>query len=93
MTLDHRFHHVDQLRAGLSVIVYPIRYLVNMPADMGNWASQAFMTRKSLQAENVDLKTKNRLLKAELQKFNYVKTENLHLRALLKSSKNSTAGC
>jgi len=87
MTLDHRFHHVDQLRAGLSIIVYPIRYLVNMPADMGNWASDAFMSRKSLQAENLDLKTKTRLLKAELQKFNYVKTENLHLRALLKSSK------
>lgn len=87
MTLDHRFHHVDQLRAGLSIFVYPIRYLMNMPADMGNWASQAFMTRKSLQDENLDLKTKNNLLKAELQKFNYVKTENLHLRALLKSSK------
>lgn len=87
MTLDHRFHHVDQFRAALSIIVYPIRYLVNMPADMGNWASQAFMTRKSLQEENIDLKTRNRLLKAELQKFNYVKTENLHLRALLKSSK------
>ncbi len=87
MTLDHRFHHVDQLRAGLSIVVYPIRYLVNMPADMGNWASQAFMSRKSLQEENIDLKTKNQLLKTELQKFNYVKTENLHLRALLKSSK------
>ncbi len=87
MTLDHRFHHVDQLRASLSLIIYPIRYIVNMPADMGNWASDAFMSRKSLQAENLDLKTKNRLLKAELQKFNYVKTENLHLRALLKSSK------
>lgn len=87
MTLDHRFHHVDQLRASLSLVIYPIRYIVNMPADMGNWASDAFMTRKSLQAENLDLKTKNRLLKSELQKFNYVKTENLHLRALLKSSK------
>lgn len=87
MTLDHRFQHVDQLRAGLSLIVYPIQYMVNMPSDMGNWASDAFKTRKTLQEENLDLKTKNRLLKAELQKFNYVKTENLHLRALLKSSK------
>jgi len=87
MTLDHRFHHVDQLRTSLSLLVYPIRYIVNMPADMGNWASDAFMSRKSLQAENLDLKTKNSLLKAELKKFNYVKTENLHLRALLKSSK------
>ena len=87
MTLDHRYQHVDQLRATLSLVVYPIRYLVNMPADMGNWASDAFKSRKTLQAENLDLKTKNDLLKAELQKFNYVKTENLHLRALLKSSK------
>lgn len=87
MTLDHRYHHVDQLRAALSLIVYPIRSLVNMPAEMGTWASDAFMSRKALQAENLDLKTKNELLKAELQKFNYVKTENLHLRALLKSSK------
>jgi len=87
MTLDHRFQHVDQLRATLSLIIYPIRSVVNMPAEMGDWASDAFMTRKSLQSENLDLKTKNRLLKAELQKFNYVKTENLHLRALLKSSK------
>jgi len=88
MTLDHRFQHVDQVRAALSVLVYPLRYIVNMPADMGDWASQAFKSRTTLQDENTTLRTQNQLLKAELQKFNYVKTENLHLRALLKSAKD-----
>lgn len=88
MTLDHRYKHVDTLRTGLSVLIYPVRLLVNMPSDIGDWASDTFKTRKTLQNENLTLKTQNQLLKAELQKFNYVKTENMHLRALLKSSKD-----
>lgn len=87
MTLDHRFHHVDTLRAGLSTLIYPVRYLVSMPSEFGGWASDTFKTRKTLREENQTLKTQNQLFKAELQKFNYVKTENMHLRALLKSSK------
>lgn len=87
MTLDHRFHHVDSLRAGISVLIYPVRLMVDIPTEIGEWASDTFKTRKTLQEENLSLKTQNQLLKAELQKFNYVKTENMHLRALLKSSK------
>lgn len=88
MTLDHKYHHVDSLRTGLSALIYPVRLLVNMPSDIGDWVSDTFKTRKTLQEENLTLQTQNQLLKAELQKFNYVKTENMHLRALLKSSRD-----
>lgn len=87
MTLDHKFNHMDTVRTGLSTLLYPVQLLVNMPSDVGDWASDTFKSRKTLQEENLSLQTQNRLLKAEQQKFNYVKTENMHLRALLKSSR------
>ena len=87
MTLDHRFQHADTLRSLLSAVIYPIRYLVNMPAEIGGWASDTFTTRRTLQEENLTLRTQNELLRADQQKLNFLKTENMRLRALLQSSK------
>lgn len=87
MTLDHRYQHMDSIRAGLSVMLDPLRYLANLPSAIGEWGIDTFTTRKTLQEENAILRTQNQLLKAELQKFAFIKAENMHLRALLESSK------
>lgn len=87
MTLDHRFHHLDTVRSSLSALVYPLRFLVNMPGDMLDWTSDTFTTREVLQEENSTLRTQNELLKAELQKLTFLQVENQQLRALLDSSK------
>ena len=87
MTLDHRTNYVNTIRAGIAVVVYPLQYLVNFPANVGDWASDSFTSRKTLQEENATLRTQNHILTTQLQKLNFIESENIHLRNLLESSK------
>ncbi len=87
MTLDYRTDTVRSIRAGLSVIVYPVQYLVDLPSNFINWTTDTFVTRHSLQEENSSLRTQNQILKAQLQKFTFIEAENIHLRELLQSSR------
>jgi rod shape-determining protein MreC len=87
MVVDHRTSYVENIRSGLSVLVYPLQYVVNIPADISNWASQSLSTRDTLLAENENLRTQNQLLRAQLQKLTFIESENINLRSLLQSSK------
>lgn len=87
MTLDHRTTYVNSIRSGIAVLVYPFQYLVNFPANVGDWASESFSSRKQLQEDNSRLRTQNLILTTQLQKLNFIESENIHLRNLLESSK------
>jgi len=87
MTVDHRYHHLESLRSALSVVVYPLRYVVNIPSEIGDWASQTFASRDTLQDDNRTLHTRNLLLKAQLQRMDALEAENTRLRELLRASK------
>jgi len=87
MTLDHRTTYVNSIRSGIAVMVYPLQYLVNFPANIGNWASDSFNSRKTLQEDNSTLRTQNQILTTQLQKLNFIESENIHLRNLLESSR------
>ena len=86
MTLDHRQHHLGTMRASLSVIVYPLQFLVNLPGTAREWLGESFATRRTLQEENARLRTQHLVLKADLQKLAALEAENLRLRELLDSS-------
>ncbi len=87
MTLDHRTTYVNTLRSSIAVLVYPFQYMVNFPANVSDWASDSFSSRKTLQEENATLRTQNLILTTQLQKLNFIESENIHLRSLLESSK------
>ena len=87
MTLDHRTNYMNSIRSSISVLVYPFQYLVNFPANVGDWASESFTSRKTLKEDNETLRTQNLILTAQLQKLNFIESENIHLRSLLESSK------
>jgi len=87
MTLDHRTSYVNSIRSSIAVLVYPVQYLVNFPANVGDWASESFSSRKTLQEDNATLRTQNLILTTQLQKLNFIESENIHLRSLLESSK------
>ena len=89
MTVDQRTNYIHTLRSGLAVVVYPLQYVVNLPADFMGWASETFVSRDTLQKQNEELRTQNRLLKAQLQKLTFIVSENVHLRELLQSSKRA----
>lgn len=86
MTMDHRQHHLESIRAGLALVVYPLQYAVNIPANVGNWASEALATRNRLLEENRQLRERELLQQVRLQKLFSLEAENTRLRELLNSS-------
>jgi len=85
MVLDHRFAATSNLRSALSLVVDPVRYLVNLPSDIYSWASDSLSKHTTLEMENSELRLHNKLLEARLQTYSSLKAENSNLRALLKS--------
>ena len=84
--VDHHYRKAEALRAALSVVVYPIQYVVNLPVIGGRLAFESISTRQALTDENERLRAQNLLLKTRLQKFAALESENMRLRELLESS-------
>lgn len=86
MVGDFRYAKVDELRSVLSYIVTPIQFLVDWPLEFIDWAQISMSSHQSLLTENTHLRAEQLLLKAQLQKFISLQSENQRLRALLQSS-------
>lgn len=86
MAVDHRQHHLEQLRSALSIVVYPIQYAVNLPVDLAQWVNESLQTRSQLQEENESLRAELQTLKSQMQKFAALEAENFRMRELLDSS-------
>jgi rod shape-determining protein MreC len=86
MTIDHRQHHLDSMRSALSVVVYPLQLLVDLPGNTIDWFRESLSTRRQLQEENFSLRKQQLILNTQLQKLEALESENRHLRALLDSS-------
>jgi len=86
MTMDHRHQHIESLRAGLSVVIYPLQMIVELPGAAYGWFSESLSTRRQLQEENASLHTQILMLKAQTQKLQSLEVENIRLRELLDSS-------
>ena len=56
MTVDHRQGHLEKVRSALSVFVYPLQYVANLPITVTNWASEVLTTRARLMEENAWLR-------------------------------------
>jgi len=87
MVADHRQHHIETIRSIISVAVYPIQYLVNLPIAASEWMGDSLSSRGTLREENERLRMQHLLFKAQLQKLASLKVENIRLRELLQSSK------
>ncbi len=86
MALDHRSHYLGTVREYLSLVVEPVRFLVNLPSITGGWFRESLSSRHALQEENAVLRTQQLMLKTQLQKLESLEAENLRLRALMDSS-------
>ena len=85
MTLDHRAHYLESIRGAFSTVLYPIQFLVDVPVRATSWAGDTLASRSDLLRELEDLRTKQLVLKTELQKLTAVESENSRLRELLQS--------
>ena len=85
MFLDHRQGHLDTVRRALSVAVYPIRVLVDMPSASFGWAREQLAERNRLVTENRELRVESLRQQARLQQMAALDAENARLRALMDS--------
>lgn len=87
MTVDHRQRHLEGIRSVISVAIFPLRYMVNLPFVIIDWADEAFTFRNTLIDENHALREKQQLLEVKLQKLAFFEKENQRLRSMLQSAK------
>lgn len=83
MFLDNRDNHLDAVRGAISAAVYPMRVIVDAPAQFWGWASESTQSRDDLQQENARLKAERLLTQARLQRLSSLEAENTRLRSLL----------
>lgn len=86
MIVDHRDQHLDRVRQGLSLVVYPIRVLVDFPFSAWRWTGSTFTDRRQLVEENESLKRDRLNAEFRLQRLAALEMENARLRELLDST-------
>ncbi len=84
MVADHRWQHLQSLRGFMeSYVVYPLRYIVNMPSQLVSWGDESFSSHQDLLEENRKLKEQQLRAQVSLQKLNVLEKENERLRQML----------
>ncbi len=85
MFLDHRENHLDAVRNAISATIYPMRVIVDAPAQFWEWARDRSKSHGELQLENSRLKAEKLLTAARLQRLTALEAENIRLRDLLEA--------
>ncbi|MDH5649491.1 MAG: rod shape-determining protein MreC [Gammaproteobacteria bacterium] len=86
MMADHQGIRLHQIRASLSIIVYPIQIVAGIPSSIGRWISEAATGKDTLQHDYEELQKQNLSLQARLLKYDALVAENNRFRFLLTSA-------
>lgn len=86
MFSDYHYRYLDNVRSGFSLIVAPLQYAVDYPVRVVGWIQSLVSAKKSLIAENMQLRYHQAMLEAELQKLLAIQNENSQLKELLLTS-------
>jgi rod shape-determining protein MreC len=86
MVMDHKYDNLTSVRAGLSLIVYPLQQIIDLPGAVSDWFGESLATRRRLQEENDSLRMQQLMQKVQMQKLAALEAENIRLRALFDSS-------
>jgi rod shape-determining protein MreC len=86
MLLDQRQHQLQRVRQAISVVVYPVRVLVDLPFRTWQSARTNLAERATLIKENEQLKRERLDAELRLQRLAALETENERLRQLLDST-------
>ena len=86
MMLDHNGRHIDKIRAGLNLALYPLQAVAAVPARAGAWLIELFRSDRVLREEFERLRAEYPLLLAKLQKYEALEAENAQLLKLLGAS-------
>ena len=83
MYFDHRENHLDAVRKGVGVAMYPVRVVVDAPVRLWHWLGAATTTRGELQTEVSRLRSERLLTNVRLQRLTALEAENARLRSML----------
>ena len=83
MYFDHRENHLDAVRKGIGVAMYPVRVVVDAPVRLWHWLGAATTTRDELQTEVSRLSSERLLTNVRLQRLTALEAENARLRSML----------
>lgn len=86
MLLDHQGKRLNQIRAGLAYLTYPLVALAALPARIGGGLSNAFTSEEVYRDRYQLLREEHQILQAKLQKYEALNAENNRLRSLLGSA-------
>src|SRR5512134_2860668 len=86
MLLDQRDQHLQRVRQALSVVVYPVRVLVDLPFRTWQSVRMSFAERETLVAENQQFRRRRLETESRLQRLAALEAENARLRELLDST-------
>lgn len=90
MVFDYRGHYLPQVRATLSALVYPLQAIAALPVRVSAWATELFVTERTLREQNSQLRNERLQTQARLQKLTALEAENKRLRDLLGSAARVT---
>lgn len=86
MLLDGLTLWIKPVRSSLSLLVYPIELVADLPVRMTGSLTNAFEVRNHLRDRNRSLSVQNRDLQEKLIQYESMKAENTRLRELLDST-------
>ena len=86
IVVDLNSDKLNPVRNALSVLTYPVQYIVDAPTRLFNNSVDSFGSYQQLVVENAELKQQHLINNAQLLKFAALEKENIRLRSLLNSS-------
>ncbi len=86
LTADHR-NAIPAARTGLSIVVYPLKVLVDLPYTTTRTITQFFTSHKTLNHENEELRKLVTIYAARDQKYRSIASQNVRLREALNTAK------
>lgn len=86
MLADHHGKALKNLRSIFSIFVAPLQFSVDYPVRVVSWVGSVLGSKNALIAENMQLRYKQTMLEAKLQKFLALQAENSELKSLLLAS-------
>ena len=92
LVLDHRFHYLEWVRQGVSMVTAPLHMVAHAPGEAAYQLGDYFTTLTELQKENGQLKHSQLAVATTLQRVQHLEAENAHLRALLGAKEHLPAG-
>jgi rod shape-determining protein MreC len=82
MALDRRGGWLNHARYYLSAAAYPLQLAVSSPGQAWHWSQESLTARETLQAQNAELRQRDRDLSLKVMRLAALERENADLRGL-----------